>query len=81
MSVWISVEDRLPQVGLGADRYVADSDVVLVYCDGYANKPAGIRCAFLRVYRDGSQHWRNEQPGYYGSVTHWQPLPEPPVST
>lgn len=64
MSEWISVEDRLPK---------GEFDWVLVYADGAIStiafnknkgffEPIGYSCWNISI----------------DSITHWQPLPEPP---
>ena len=67
-SGWISVEDRLPEIGarvLLCGRY--ENQVIIAYCaTGYFD---GI------TYRE---HWGADI-NSMAEVTHWQPLPEPPA--
>lgn len=66
-SEWISVEERLPEIGamvLLCGKY--ENEVIIAYCaTGYFD---GI------TYRE---HWGADINGT-AEVTHWQPLPEPP---
>lgn len=66
-SKWISVEDRMPEIGamvLLCGKY--ENEVIIAYCaTGYFD---GI------TYRE---HWGADINGT-AEVTHWQTLPEPP---
>ena len=68
-STWISVEDRLPEIGarvLLCGRY--ENQVIIAYCaTGYFD---GI------TYRE---HWGADI-NDVAEVTHWQTLPEPPTT-
>jgi len=68
---WVSVEDRLPEVGLSNEPVA-----IYIAFDGYA---------VVGYYSDESEfcrEWYGD--GTYNSkiynVTHWCPLPKPPVS-
>lgn len=62
---WISVEERLPQM----------CESVLVYfCEDWNDgKPKKIGWAFFNSERKFAHSH-----GIHQTVTHWQPLPEPP---
>lgn len=65
MSEWISVEERLPEVGDWRTNHVLT-----------VNDMGRFRVA----YYDGSC-WRTPQDreiGWLSPVTHWQPIPSPP---
>lgn len=60
---WVSVEDRLPE----------NNDNVLVF----ANKTGEqIDVAF---YDDESKEWAGLNSYWITKITHWQPLPQPPI--
>lgn len=66
-SEWISVEDRLPEIGTR-----------VLLCGRYEGKGIIAYCAI--GYFDGityREHWGADINGT-AEVTHWQPLPEPP---
>lgn len=62
MSAWISVKDRLPE---------PDADVLVALRTGQVEVAY---CPFHRPdrFRDVYSYYEE------GTVTHWQPLPEPP---
>lgn len=75
---WISVEDRLPD--LAEDVFVCVHKCNTRYPDtliGYVND---VTKKWDVVTTDGLIEDFNNNPDYY-SVTHWQPLPKPPVVT
>ena len=60
---WISVEDRLPEIGKWS----------LCFSRGYQY------ILFLdSINNDGSPFWLGEGGDWEPPVTHWMPLPEPP---
>ena len=67
-SKWISVEDRLPEIGarvLLCGKY--ENQAIIAYCaTGYFDSI---------TYRE---HWGADI-NSVAEVTHWQPLPEPPA--
>lgn len=63
MSDWISVEDRLPQVGEFCDKTGLEFGCVLVY-DG-----EDVYEEYVHFVRKGYET---------GEITHWMPLPGPP---
>ena len=66
MNEWISVEDRLPE---------SAGEWVLVYADGAYN------CIGYTL-QAGFHDWCSNRDGLnvcIEDITHWQPLPEPPV--
>ena len=66
-SKWISVEDRLPEIGAR-----------VLLCGKYENQAIIAYCA--TGYFDGityREHWGADINGT-AEVTHWQTLPEPP---
>jgi len=70
MSKWISVDDRLPEVGkAGAYR----SNDVLVIDNGEI-----LMACFVKI-KSGAYWWRmSHLDEKLNHVTHWMPLPEPP---
>ena len=76
MAEWISVEERLPEIGLD----------VLAYCKAQnADFSDFIDVAARKMYKPTP--WSDEEPvwgtifipfGAAFEVTHWMPLPEPP---
>lgn len=76
MAEWISVEDKLPEIGLD----------VLVYCKAQdADFSDFIEVSVRNLYKPTP--WSDEEPAWgirfipFGGafeVTHWMPLPEPP---
>ena len=74
MAEWISVEERLPEIG----------QIVIIYAVGTTvgfNKGIG-RVEMSQFYRglNNNARW-NGLPGYFlkdHEITHWMPLPEPP---
>ena len=64
---WISVKDELPEEG--AEVLITDGTKVDVsFCQlTYGGDDPNEKNWFNRIYF-----------GYFGCVTHWQPLPEPP---
>lgn len=80
MNEWISVNDKLP----------GDAPVLVCFLEpsfGSFNKEFGV--AYYDSpdnYEDpddgqGWLFWLNDRPIVGGGVTHWMPLPEPPVDT
>jgi len=66
MDDWISIEERLPEVG---------EEVIVNY-------PGGVTCnKFRGKMPNGSLDWRRFIIDAEGEVTHWRPLPEPPKVT
>lgn len=66
-SEWISVEDRLPEIGTR-----------VLLCGRYEGKGIIAYCAI--GYFDGKtyrEHWGADI-NATAAITHWQPLPEPP---
>ena len=64
MSEWIKVDERMP----------ASNTRVLVY-------EGDVFCASWKVNIRGDEWWEDTESGnVYHYVTHWQPLPAPPVS-
>lgn len=68
---WISVKDRLPEIGQEVNVIVIGNRVTSL-----ARK--------IRYEGDKEYSWDNSYPGSGNwhakeAVTHWQPLPEPPV--
>jgi hypothetical protein len=59
---WISVEDRLPVVKKPDNNFVK----CVVNVNGYG-------CHIDKFYKEQQQFYK-----YYGYVTHWKPLPQPP---
>lgn len=75
MSEWISVKDRLPEKDgwylVFAPGYWGNSQIYGLDGLAYSN--------FKQNYK---VHWgieRGSGRGYPGIVTHWMPLPEPPM--
>jgi hypothetical protein len=72
MSEWISVKDRLP------------TDFSIVLCTGFEyDDPVNDRFYLVSRYERGfgyydtqEEKWANNTSDY---ITHWMPLPEPPV--
>lgn len=68
MNNWISVKDRLPELG----------DVVLIAGNGYVHCGVyGSKYYANKWYEVNYDRYGDEEEIYY-NVTHWQPLPEPP---
>lgn len=72
---WISVEERLPDFDVDKVNWGANSHAVLVVAWGKVYQ------ADAHVYKDGKcvftmSHVSGE---VSGDVTHWMPLPDPPV--
>ncbi len=72
MSEWVSVKERLPELG----------EYVLVrFYDG-ANRDRGLGMHVMElVIQDFTPYWENFDSNYnfsFDTVTHWQPLPAPP---
>jgi len=66
MSEWISVEDRLPDTGIGEKDY---SSINVIAYNG--------RLVLSCVFSEGqtAEYWNAFSAD---EVTHWMPLPEPP---
>ena len=62
MSEWISVEERLPEVG--TDVLMTNGSVIAV--------------AFCLENNFGKKYLSTWDDGWTGCETHWMPLPEPP---
>ncbi len=74
---WISVMDRLPEIGKSVILYFGETDNADDPRDLCAVGWTGEHAA------DGRRYWKcNSGDGYYcevdGTPTHWMPLPEPP---
>ena len=75
MSDWISVEDRLPEE---AGIYPA----VSMHND--RNWPENWIDSFCYFHSDagpGKVKWQHSTGFYDGGITHWMPLPEPPMGS
>jgi len=77
MSEWISVKDRLPEPFVD----------VLVWCENLAQDYAQLECFRVGEFYAAIDRfcvWEDGKPSsfrtdrFYGKVTHWMPLPEPP---
>lgn len=72
MSEWISVEDRLPEVGID----------VLVWIKKGPGKKAAVTAGLFFDHGEGSpiwMGWESEEPFRHSwKITHWRPLPAPP---
>lgn len=66
MSEWISVDERLPEYGLRVLAAYDDGVVRISYCKGY--------------FPDVVTKRSDSKPFGLTEVTHWMPLPEPPVA-
>jgi hypothetical protein len=73
---WISVKDRLPEY---------DKTVLVVNEDGYMHTAVRIKGSIARidewqikfgVYFIDNDVWEEDE---QGKITHWQPLPKPPI--
>jgi hypothetical protein len=75
---WISVEDRLPEIDpYGKGRYGGTRSVrVLCVCKQRDGRTF-VKEGYYEPCGDGSVCWRI--PGSIDSVTHWMPLPTPPI--
>lgn len=75
---WISVEDRLPEIDpYGKGRYGGMRSVrVLCVCKQRDGRTF-VKEGYYEPCGDGSVYWRI--PGSIDSVTHWMPLPTPPI--
>ena len=58
---WISVKDRLPEVGMQKPH-----DLRWLVTDGKS----------IRIESVHPSYWNNSRWDYYFPVTHWMPLPE-----
>lgn len=67
---WISVKERLPEHGARILLYLPDPDGVPYVVLGYYGRWADIVLSFTS---NPAQHFS------YADVSHWMPLPEPPV--
>lgn len=67
---WISVKDRLPDIGTEVNVYTSDGRVTSL-------------CRLCRYEEDTTFYWDNAYGGKNWHdqfvVTHWQPLPKPPT--
>ena len=76
MSDWISVDERLPSLD-GLEDYQCGVEVLV--SDGKT-----VTCArwetnkYARTEKGKTPRWEKSGRIYYGRVTHWQLLPEPP---
>ena len=73
MNNWISIKDKLPEVGTE----------VIVFTP-HNNKVTSL-ARYIRHEGANTYFWDNHYPGsgnchIQESVTHWMPLPEPPVN-
>lgn len=75
-SNWISVEDKLPDMN-SHDYYRQLSDDILLYgIDDSGSTPH----IFIGFMIEGDIFYSNEYGMCgHGNVTHWQPLPLPPI--
>ena len=75
---WISVEDRLPEIDpYGKGRYGGTRSVrVLCVCKQRDGRTF-VKEGYYEPCGDGSVCWRI--PGSIDSVTHWMPIPTPPI--
>jgi hypothetical protein len=64
---WISVEDRLPELGQWYLIFVKDKFATMAFLDAHTETGETLWLA----------HNNNFQ-GEWENVTHWQPLPQPP---
>lgn len=62
-SAWISVEDRLPEL---------DKEVLVAWTDGVI----GFAMRIESKYHE--ERWNWDPVAFGETITHWQPLPEPP---
>lgn len=75
-SEWISVDERLP----------TDRELVLVSSMDLLTKKHGwfYLARYTDLQNDGvifdNKRWLSENGGIFGKVTHWMPLPEPPIT-
>jgi len=87
MKDWISVEDRLPEIGedgvsetvlcVGFKCYRQDTAEYDLMYRKVLEKPE-LKDSRGRWIKEGwSKRWWDTNPDYYG-VTHWMPLPVPP---
>lgn len=71
MSNWILVEDKLPEEGIYVLACIRNKDIAIVERQYYQNRnwytTPSYGCYDVNVKFDNN------------SVTHWQPLPEPPT--
>lgn len=68
MNDWIDVNDRLPN----------DNQHIIIYCDGAFVLVAQYReDEFYDAVQDGDEYFETVS----RCVTHWMPLPEPPLTT
>ena len=76
---WISVKDRLPEERI--NPLTQDFQNVICFCD-FGGRP---KRTDIRVYGFGKRAWENESHFWHGQqimdgvITHWMPLPEPPI--
>lgn len=73
---WISVEDRLPEIGREVIVYRPYKDV---------GKQITALCRYIRYEEATDYFWDNNYPGsgenihtMSARITHWMPLPDPP---
>lgn len=71
MSIWISVKDKIPEIGNQAAPYNW-SEPVFCYLTDKTRHIAYLTDVGFWVNFQGKYHIPNEY------VTHWMPLPEPP---
>ena len=80
MTEWISVEDRLPaHTGYDNDLNCKLYPFVLMYITNIINE-YGTECA-IGAYDVDNEEWfyADYSDSGMNGVTHWQPLPEPPI--
>ncbi len=69
MAEWISVKERLPEVG----------NMVLIFYDGQPVIAMFRKSEHCSGWFEGYCHMCEDSETYYlDDVTHWMPLPEPP---
>lgn len=75
---WISVEDRLPNLDpYGKGRYGGQRSVRVLCACKQRNGRTFVKEGYYEPCSNGKVVWRI--PGSIDSVTHWMPLPNPPL--
>jgi hypothetical protein len=73
---WISVEDRLPPMREVYKGSPLTSGSVLIFTGYWVS--VGV---YEETYAKRKPRWQDEKLNRVTNVTHWMPLPEPPVKT